>query len=177
LADLHREQKTYDDAVTSLDAKSKDDKLPQMKRSMAANELAQLKGKDPLPLNTAKLKQAAALKRVEAERKKADEATHKCVERTKEVEAQTRKVEEQTARCVEKTKECETQKAAVEEQTRHVEAEQRATEAKCKEAENALEEMKKKGGIAHGTVWWMEREVHEAKKYLPVSKGGIVTKK
>lgn len=33
-----------------------------------------------------------------------------------------------------------------------------------------LQEVKKKGGIAHGAIWWMERELKEAKKYLPKSK-------
>jgi len=156
LADLHAQEKAYKDACDSLDAKAKDDKASSMKRSMAATELAQLKSKDPLPLNKAKITQAAAVKRVEAERKKADEATQKCLEKTKEVEEQTKKVAEQTRLC--------------EEQTIKVEADQKATEAKTVEAQAALDELKKKGGVAHGQVWWMERSVIEAQKYLPQSK-------
>jgi len=51
-----------------------------------------------------------------------------------------------------------------------VEADQRETEAKSKVAHEALEELKKQGGVQHGTLWWMEREVIEAQKYLPQSK-------
>jgi len=44
------------------------------------------------------------------------------------------------------------------------------------EAEAYLEELKKKGGSGQGTLWWLERELHEAKKYKPTSKGGISKK-
>merc|ERR1712137_957713 len=44
---------------------------------------------------------------------------------------------------------------------------------KVAEAEAYLEEVKSKPGQAEGAIWWMERELHEAKKYLPESKGGI----
>lgn len=55
----------------------------------------------------------------------------------------------------------------------------RATAAAQKavaEAEAYLEEVKKSGGEAQGAIWWMERELLEAKKYLPLSKGGIARK-
>jgi len=38
------------------------------------------------------------------------------------------------------------------------------------EAENYLKEVKKKGGVALGSIWWLERELTEAKKYLPQRK-------
>jgi hypothetical protein len=31
-------------------------------------------------------------------------------------------------------------------------------------------QLKKKAGVPHGAVWWMQREVTEAKKYMPKSK-------
>jgi hypothetical protein len=40
-----------------------------VQRNKAANELAQLKGEDPLPLRKAKITQEAALRKVEKERK------------------------------------------------------------------------------------------------------------
>ncbi|KAL6057218.1 Helicase [Balamuthia mandrillaris] len=39
-------------------------------------------------------------------------------------------------------------------------------------AEAYLEEAKSRG-VPDGGLWWMERELHEAKRYLPKSKGGI----
>jgi len=41
------------------------------------------------------------------------------------------------------------------------------------EAEAYLQEVKSKPGSAAGALWWIDRELHEQKKYLPVSKGGI----
>merc|ERR1712137_87562 len=41
------------------------------------------------------------------------------------------------------------------------------------EAETYLEEVKSKPGQSYGALWWIDRELHEQKKYLPVSRGGI----
>jgi len=30
--------------------------------------------------------------------------------------------------------------------------------------------VKKKGGVAYGALWWMDRELKEAAKYLPKKK-------
>eukprot|EP00009_Paramoeba_aestuarina_P007867 CAMPEP_0201516166 /NCGR_PEP_ID=MMETSP0161_2-20130828/7554_1 /ASSEMBLY_ACC=CAM_ASM_000251 /TAXON_ID=180227 /ORGANISM="Neoparamoeba aestuarina, Strain SoJaBio B1-5/56/2" /LENGTH=294 /DNA_ID=CAMNT_0047913193 /DNA_START=121 /DNA_END=1005 /DNA_ORIENTATION=+ len=46
-------------------------------------------------------------------------------------------------------------------------------EAALKDAEDYLNEIKKKPGCAHGSVWWLDRELIEKRKYLPKSKGGI----
>jgi hypothetical protein len=48
--------------------------------------------------------------------------------------------------------------------------------SKVDEAEAYLEEVKNKPGSAQGSVWWMERELHEARAYLPTSKGGYAKK-
>ena len=53
-----------------------------------------------------------------------------------------------------------------------------AAEAAFAEASKRVEEAeayleKAKNSLPHGGVWWMERELHEAKAYLPKSKGGI----
>jgi len=52
---------------------------------------------------------------------------------------------------------------------RKVEKANKEVEARMKEAEAYLEEVKKKGG-AFGSIWWIERELKEAKKYLPQKK-------
>jgi len=46
-------------------------------------------------------------------------------------------------------------------------------EKKVYEAETYLNEVKSRSGSAKGGLWWIERELHEAKKYMPTSKGGI----
>jgi len=38
-------------------------------------------------------------------------------------------------------------------------------------AVDSLNEAKKKGGVAHGSIWWMERSIEEKKKYMPGYKG------
>jgi len=59
LAELHRQQKEYDDKIQSLQAASQDKNASIVQRNKAANELAQLKGEDPLPLRKSKLTQEA----------------------------------------------------------------------------------------------------------------------
>jgi len=39
--------------------------------------------------------------------------------------------------------------------------------AKIAAAEESLQHAKMKGGIGQGTIWWIERELAEAKKYMP----------
>jgi len=38
-------------------------------------------------------------------------------------------------------------------------------------AVDSLNEAKKKGGVAHGSIWWMERSLEEKRKYMPGYKG------
>jgi len=47
------------------------------------------------------------------------------------------------------------------------------TRQRVQEAEQYLEEVKKKPGAPYGAIWWVERELHEKKAYLPERKGGI----
>eukprot|EP00011_Vannellida_sp_DIVA3-517-6-12_P014129 CAMPEP_0114612082 /NCGR_PEP_ID=MMETSP0168-20121206/4442_1 /TAXON_ID=95228 ORGANISM="Vannella sp., Strain DIVA3 517/6/12" /NCGR_SAMPLE_ID=MMETSP0168 /ASSEMBLY_ACC=CAM_ASM_000044 /LENGTH=319 /DNA_ID=CAMNT_0001823063 /DNA_START=66 /DNA_END=1025 /DNA_ORIENTATION=- len=46
-------------------------------------------------------------------------------------------------------------------------------EKKVEEAQAYLDEVKSKPGSAAGALWWIDRELHEARKYMPSSKGGI----
>merc|ERR1711879_82745 len=59
-----------------------------------------------------------------------------------------------------------------------VEAEKAVDDAvkRVEEAEAYLVEVKSKPGSAAGALWWIDRELHEQKKYLPTSKGGISKK-
>jgi len=128
VAELKQQEETYQNTINTLETKSKDTNIGVVQRNKAAAELAQVKSEDPLPLRKAKISSEAALRKVEKERKAAEEATLQ------------------------------------------VEASVRDMEAKVKETNDYLDELKKKGGIPYGSVWWMEREIKEAQKYLPKSK-------
>jgi vacuolar-type H+-ATPase subunit I/STV1 len=66
-------------------------------------------------------------------------------------------------------KEAEAATAVVAEQTRKVEEAVRDTEEKVREAVAYLEHAKKQG-TSPGALWWLDRELKEAQKYLPKSK-------
>eukprot|EP01103_Thecamoeba_quadrilineata_P021621 TRINITY_DN9_c0_g2_i1.p1 TRINITY_DN9_c0_g2~~TRINITY_DN9_c0_g2_i1.p1 ORF type:complete len:323 (-),score=128.24 TRINITY_DN9_c0_g2_i1:90-1058(-) len=57
-------------------------------------------------------------------------------------------------------------------------AEKALEEAQLKvaEAEKYLDEVRSKPGSAGGALWWIDRELHEARAYLPTSKGGYAKK-
>jgi chromosome segregation ATPase len=140
--ELKAQEDAYHNKLKDLEAKSKDTSASVVQRNKAANELAQAKGEDPLPLRKAKITQEAALRKVEKERKVAEAATAKALEAQHAAEARTKQVE-----------------VAVKE-----------TEKRFQEAQDFLEAAKKKGGVPKGSIWWMERELKEKQKYLPKSK-------
>ncbi|PRP82283.1 hypothetical protein PROFUN_06295 [Planoprotostelium fungivorum] len=78
-------------------------------------------------------------------------------------EAALRKVEKER-------KASEAATVAAEEKTKQVAQAVKETEAKLQAAEDYLTEVKRKGGVAQGAIFWMEREIAEAKKYLPKRK-------
>lgn len=51
-----------------------------------------------------------------------------------------------------------------------------AAQQRLAEAEAYLQEVRSKPGCAAGAIWWIDRELHEQRKYLPTSKGGISKK-
>eukprot|EP01083_Nonionella_stella_P003822 10981_1 len=50
-------------------------------------------------------------------------------------------------------------------------------EAAFETAEEYLNDVKSRAGSGQGALWFVERELYEAKKYLPQAKGGIAKKK
>jgi len=64
------------------------------------------------------------------------------------------------------------QKRAEKARAPFLEAREKA-EAAFKEAEAYLDEISKKGGSPKGSIFWLNRQLHEQKKYQPTSKGGI----
>jgi len=65
LEELHKQEKEYNDKVSSLEAKSTDSSLSTVQKNKAANELQQLKSEDPLPLRKAKINQGATVRKCE----------------------------------------------------------------------------------------------------------------
>jgi len=133
--DLVKQENDYKHQCDTLHAKAHDDKAGAVSRNKAANELAQLKEKDPLPLRKAKITQEAALRAVQVQRKAAEEATAHC-------EAEKKQVEQ-----------------AVEDANK-----------KLAKAQETLDEVSRKGGGGQGSLWWIQREINEAKSFLPGSK-------
>jgi len=131
-----------------------------VQQNKAKNELAQHLAEDPLPLRKAKITLEAALKKAEKARAPFEAAT-------KGAEA---------ARAVASAAAAEAAKAARRASDAKAAAEAALAEAqrRLEEAEAYLEEAKKR--LPEGQIWWLERELHERRKYLPVSKGGVATK-
>jgi len=72
-----------------------------------------------------------------------------------------------------------TNEAAVKKAERAAKAAEEALDVardKLQKAEAYLEELKSKPGSAQGALWWMDRELHEKKAFLPTSKGGYKKK-
>merc|ERR1712137_383878 len=143
---LHAEEEAYNKKKADLEQKSQAGGV--VSRNKAANELAQLLAEDPLPLRRAKITQEAAVKKAERATKAAADA----------VVAAKAAVDAASAARVEAEK-------AVDDANNQV-----------AEAEAYLNEVKSKPGSAAGALWWIDRELHEQKEYLPTSKGGNAKK-
>jgi len=53
----------------------------------------------------------------------------------------------------------------------------KAAQDRVEELENYLKELQKKSGSAKGGLWWINRELHDAKAYMPQRKGGYAKEK
>lgn len=94
IEDLKNQENAYNDKITSLEAKSNDGTASVVAKNKAANELAQLKGEDPLPLRKAKITQQASLKKTEKERKAAEIATANLEQKVRDLEKLTAEAEQ-----------------------------------------------------------------------------------
>jgi DNA repair exonuclease SbcCD ATPase subunit len=161
--DLRKQEEDYKNKVTTLEAKTQDSSLSTVQKSKAVNELAQLKGEDPLPLRKAKITQEAALRKVEKERKAAEAATAAATQKA-EASAAAQKASEDAAEAAEQAR------VATEGKSKEVDAAVIETQTKFDEAVATLETLKKKSGSAQGALWWMSKEVEEARKWLAPKK-------
>eukprot|EP01100_Stratorugosa_tubuloviscum_P015538 TRINITY_DN8_c1_g1_i3.p1 TRINITY_DN8_c1_g1~~TRINITY_DN8_c1_g1_i3.p1 ORF type:complete len:406 (+),score=302.00 TRINITY_DN8_c1_g1_i3:77-1294(+) len=200
LNELHAQEAAYKAKVDDLTRRGNDESVGVVTRNKAKAELAQVLAEDPLPLRKAKITQEAAVKKAEKATNIAAEARSKASasanaasqarKQASEQAAQAKKAAEQAAQAAEAAKraaEAASQARKVAEQAaqaasqaRHqatvaaqaAEAAQEEMGRKLEEAEAYFEEVKSKPGNARGAMWWMERELHEARAYLPERKGG-----
>eukprot|EP01103_Thecamoeba_quadrilineata_P019857 TRINITY_DN8247_c0_g1_i1.p1 TRINITY_DN8247_c0_g1~~TRINITY_DN8247_c0_g1_i1.p1 ORF type:complete len:299 (+),score=112.72 TRINITY_DN8247_c0_g1_i1:34-930(+) len=122
LADLHAQEKEFNDTTDRLKKKSEEGSVVQQNK--AKNELAQHLASDPLPLRRSKLNTEAATKKAEKARAAAEAALQEA-------------------------------------------------EKKFAEADAYLKDVSSRSGSAQGSLWWIDRELQEAKKYMPQKKGGV----
>ena len=161
------EVKSQEDAYNSrtADLKQKSETGGVVSRNKAANELAQHLAEDPLPLRKAKITLEAAQKRAEKTRAPFEAAT-------KEAQAARAVAEEAAGKASNARKAADAAKDESERDKRAAEAAVEQAKQRVQEAEDYLEEIKSRPGCAHGALWWIDRELHEAKAYVPESKGG-----
>ena len=143
LAELQAQEKAFADKKEALEKTKNDMSIGVVKRNKAANELDQLLAEDPLPLQRAKINQGATVRKMEKAAKPFNEASAKAKAAAEAAAAAKAEAE-----------------AAVAE-----------AEGKLQAAMDALAEAKKAGGVACGSIWWMERQIEEKKKYMPGYKG------
>jgi len=164
LAEVHAQEEAYNNKKAELERKSEEGGVVSKNRAKA--ELAQHLAEDPLPLRKAKITQEAAVKRADRATQAAAQAAQLASAARADAE---RAAKEATAarQAAEQAREASAQANAA------AEAALNEASRKLAEAEAYLEEVKSKPGCAHGAIWWIDRELHEQRKYLPVSKGGI----
>jgi len=192
LEELHKQEEAYKQKKESLEKTKNDMSIGVVRRNKAANELDQLLSEDPLPLRKAKINQEATVRKMEKAAKPFNEASakakaaaevaeaaaaeanaaadHARAEREK-ADAAKADADEKAAAAEEAKQQAEAAAAAAEEAKQQAEAAVQEAETMLQNAIDTLEAAKKKGGIAHGSIWWMERSIEEKKKYMPGYKG------
>jgi len=192
LEELHAQEKAYNDKKAALEKTKNDTSIGVVKRNKAANELDQLLSEDPLPLRKAKINQEATVRKMEKAAKPFNEASEKAKvaaaaaeaaaaeateaanhARSEREKADAAKAEADSAAAAaaDAKRQADEAAAAAEEAKAQAEAAVKEAESMLQAAIDTLEAAKKKGGVAHGAIWWMERAIEEKKKYMPGYKG------
>jgi len=156
-ADVAAQESAYNSKTEELKNASETGGVVQ--RNRAKVQLDAHLAEDPLPLRKAKLT-------LEAAQNKADKARapfqikREAAEAARQVAETARIAAENAANAAEAAKNASL--AAVE-----------AAAQRMAEAEEYLNEVRNKPGGAFGALWWIDRELHEKKKFMPTAKGGI----
>ena len=167
LAELKAQEDAYNNKKLDLERKSEEGGA--VSRNKAKAELAQHLAEDPLPLRKAKITQEAAVRKADKATQIASEARAIASAAAAQAESDARQAT--AARAAAEQAAIDSARAA-----EAAEAALEATRQAFAEAEAYLNEIRSRPGSADGALWWMDRELHEAKAYLPTSKGGYSKK-
>jgi hypothetical protein len=184
LRDLREQEESHNNRTAELTKASQDGSAMAM--SKAKVELATHLSADPLPLRKAKVTQEAALKATEraivvskeasdvatAARKDAESSLHQAQASRAAADASAADAAASRASAEQSAKEAEAARAQSEVDKQHAAAALAAAQKKVEEAEAFLEQAKKV--MPGGTAFWMERELTEARAFLPRAKGGFI---
>merc|ERR1712137_515494 len=187
LAELKKEEDAFNNKKNELERKGNDESIGLVTRNKAKNELAQLLSEDPLPLKRAKITQEAAVRKAEkatahaAQTRQASEASAAAASKARaqaeadaaQAEAARKSAEADAQAATAARQQAEQKAQASAKASAEADAAVDAALARLKEAEDYLAEVRSRPGQAFGALWWIDRELHEQKKYIPESKGGI----
>jgi len=177
LAELHRQEEEYARRCKELEDRSVDPNLGVVQKNKAVNELAQLKSQDPLPLRQAKITTEAAERKADKARAPFKDARERAevaraeAERTHNEAEKSKREAERTHNEAEKAKR-QAEKSAQEAEEARAESDRAVEEVykALEEAEEKLREITSRPSVPHGQIWWLERELTEAKKFMPKRK-------
>eukprot|EP01100_Stratorugosa_tubuloviscum_P015532 TRINITY_DN8_c1_g1_i13.p1 TRINITY_DN8_c1_g1~~TRINITY_DN8_c1_g1_i13.p1 ORF type:complete len:367 (+),score=243.31 TRINITY_DN8_c1_g1_i13:40-1101(+) len=172
LNELHAQEAAYKAKVDDLTRRGNDESVGVVTRNKAKAELAQVLAEDPLPLRKAKITQEAAVKKAEKATNIAAEARSKASASANAASQARKQAEDSAQQASQARKAAEQARHQATVAAEHAEAAKEEMYRKLEEAEAYFEEVKSKPGNARGAMWWMERELHEARAYLPERKGG-----
>jgi len=184
LAEVKAQEDAYNNKTQDLTRKSEEGGV--VSRNKAKAELAQHLAEDPLPLRRAKITAEAAVKKAERATQAAADARAKAeadaraasearvaAEADARAASQDRAAAEADARAASQARtEAQRARQASEDAKAAAEAALEEASRRVEEAEAYLTELKSKSGNGKGSLWWIERELKEAKAYLPESRGG-----
>jgi hypothetical protein len=178
LAEVHRQESEYQGKIA--DAKQRSEEGGAVSKGKAAAELAQLQAEDPLPLRKAKITLEAANKRAEKARAPFLEATQiaeaaraVATQAANEASSARAAAERSAGQATQARQQAEQARQRSEQATHQAEQALAAAEASLQEAEAFLEHVKETASGGKGALWWIDRELHEQRKFLPSSRGGI----
>ena len=171
LAEVKAQEDAYNSKTEQLKKASEEGGV--VSRNRAKVQLDAHLAEDPLPLRKAKITLEAANKRADKARGPFKAATEVAAAARAEAEAARQAAEAARADASARREAAAAAREEAEAAKARAAEAVAAAQAAVAEAEALLEELKANPGSGHGAVWWVDRELIEKKKYMPVSKGGI----
>lgn len=156
LEELKLEESKLKEKKAKLEERSNDSSLGIVKRNKAVAELNMLLSKDPLPLRTAKINKEASFHKISKLAKKASEATaaaEQCMKKAEKSRITALKSKEE-ALLTGKISESKIPGA----------------QEACQSMQATLDKLLQERKIGNGTVFYLERELQDAKRFLPKQK-------